>query len=115
MYTHIYAPVYTYSRSVFTLLHMCTYILYYTHKADGAALSDVILSAAEDECRGYHYVQIEIMGYCARTGRHLQQIAIHIHSSLHSLSVTSLRKENLLQLSSHVFTNTLFWDLAYLI
>jgi hypothetical protein len=40
---------------------MSTYILYYTHKANGAALSYVVLSAAEDKCRWYHYVQIEIM------------------------------------------------------
>jgi hypothetical protein len=90
---HVYSHLRTctHSHSVFILLHMCTYILYYTHKANGAALSDMILSAAEDEGRGYHYVQIEIMGYCASTGRHLQQIAIHIHSSLHLLSMTSLR------------------------
>jgi hypothetical protein len=56
---------------------MCTHVLYDTHKADGAALSDVILSTTEDECRGYHYVQIEIMGYCACTDRHLQQIDTH--------------------------------------
>jgi hypothetical protein len=40
---------------------MCTYILYYTDKADGAALTDVIFTAAENERRGYHHVQIEIV------------------------------------------------------
>ena len=56
-----------------------THIFNDTHKADGAALSDVILSAAKDEGRWDDNVQIEIMGYCASSSRHLQQIVMSIH------------------------------------
>ena len=58
-----------------------THIFNYTHKADGAALSDVIFPAAKDEGRGDDNVQIEIMGYCASSSRHLQQIVMSIHST----------------------------------
>jgi hypothetical protein len=53
-----------------------THILNYTNKADGAALSNVVFPAAEDERRWYYDVKIEIMGYCTSTYRHLQQIVI---------------------------------------
>jgi len=56
-----------------------THIFNDTHKADCTALSDVILSTAKDEGRWDDNVQIEIMGYCASTSRHLQQIVTPIH------------------------------------
>jgi hypothetical protein len=56
-----------------------THIFNDTHKADSAALSDVILSAAKDEGGWDDNVQIEIMGYCASSCRHLQQIIMSIH------------------------------------
>ena len=52
--------------------HEGTYILDYTNKADGAALSNVVLSASQDERWGHHYVQVEVMRDCSTTSRHLQ-------------------------------------------
>jgi hypothetical protein len=85
------------SRSV---LYTCTYILYYAYKADGAALTDVVFPAAENERRGYHNVQIEVMRYGAGTCRHLQKKNSH---TLITPPATSTRSAKLYSCGIHVF------------
>lgn len=56
-----------------------TYVLNNADQADGASVSDVVLTAAQYERRRHHHVQIEVVRYGSHAGCHLQP---HNHHKL---------------------------------